>query len=120
MATGSPFDPVVYGHTTIVPGQCNNMFIFPGVGKGAALARTTQIHDGFLILAAKVVADSVDAQQIELGNLYPRIDTLRKVQKRIAASIWRQAAAEGLARVEPPDDIEAAVEAAFWSPTLWM
>ena len=118
MATGSPFDPVVYGHTTIVPGQCNNMYIFPGVGKGAALAKTTQIHDGFLILAAKVVADSVDNSQIVQGNLYPRIDSIREVQKRIAATIWRRAAVEGLARVQPPPDVEAAVEAAFWRPNL--
>ena len=120
MATGSPFDPVVYGHTTIVPGQCNNMYIFPGVGKGAALAKTTQIHDGFLILAAKVVADSVDDSQIEQGNLYPRIDSIREVQKRIAATVWRRAAAEGLARAQPPPDVEAAVEAAFWRPNLYL
>ena len=37
VATGSPFEPVTHGDVTLIPSQCNNMYIFPGVGLGASV-----------------------------------------------------------------------------------
>jgi len=38
IATGSPYPEVSYNGQTITIGQCNNMFIFPGMGLGVIAA----------------------------------------------------------------------------------
>ena len=43
VATGSPFDPVRINGKELVPSQCNNMYIFPGVGFGASVIKAEQV-----------------------------------------------------------------------------
>src|SRR3990167_6720386 len=42
MATGSPFQPVEYRNKTYHIAQCNNVYIFPGIGLGALAAEASQ------------------------------------------------------------------------------
>jgi malate dehydrogenase (oxaloacetate-decarboxylating) len=56
VATGSPFEPVTFGGKKHVIGQCNNAFIFPGVGLGALIARVGRVTDSMFLAAAKTLA----------------------------------------------------------------
>lgn len=43
-ASGSPFANVTLDGHTFTPSQCNNMFVFPGLGLGANLARANCVR----------------------------------------------------------------------------
>merc|ERR1711972_1106 len=55
-ASGSPFEPVSVGNETFSISQCNNMYIFPGIGLGATLAGATKVSDRMLYIAAEALA----------------------------------------------------------------
>ena len=44
VATGSPFDPVVYKGKTYTISQCNNAFIFPGLTLGMVASKARKMN----------------------------------------------------------------------------
>lgn len=114
VATGSPFPDVVRDGKRVVVGQGNNAFVFPGLGLGAMLSRAARVSDGMLGAAAEALADYVDAGRLAQGAIYPRVSALRGVSRRVAAAVIERAHTEGVARAEPPEDVDASIERASW------
>src|ERR1035441_8890920 len=56
VATGSPYDPVDWKGTSRPIGQCNNAFIFPGIGLGLVVAGARIVPDDIFLAAAKTLA----------------------------------------------------------------
>ncbi len=115
-ASGSPFDPVRMGGKIYVPGQGNNMFIFPGVGLGAALCQASKVTDAMFYTAAKTLAEMVTEEELSLRTVYPDLRKIRKISATIAVGICEMAFASGLAGIEEPEDIREFVESKMFHP----
>ena len=115
-ASGSPFRRVRLGGKIYIPGQGNNMFIFPGMGLGAIVSGASKITDEMFFTAAKTLAHMVTEEELAAGTLYPDLSKIRQISLGIAASVCRLAWDRGLARYEEPEDIRERVRAAMWHP----
>jgi malate dehydrogenase (oxaloacetate-decarboxylating)(NADP+) len=115
-ASGSPFAPVDIAGHTLVPGQGNNAYIFPGVGLGAIAAQARHVTDEMFFVAARVLADAVSERDLVLGRVYPALSRIRAVSVDIAVAVAEVAFARGLARIPRPADLEQHVRAHMFEP----
>jgi len=117
VATGSPFPDVAHAGRQHVIGQANNVFIFPGVGLGAAIAEVREITTEMFHIASSTLARLVSQERLDLGAIYPHQSELRRVSFEIACAVVRYASEHDLGRRIDPDAVEAIVRAAVWNPT---
>lgn len=87
IATGSPFEPVEYGGKYIRTGQCNNVFIFPGVGLGVLASGATEVLPSFFAAAANAVAESISTEDLNDGVLLPPVDSISEVSQKVALAV---------------------------------
>ncbi|KAJ2717156.1 hypothetical protein H4R19_000100 [Coemansia spiralis] len=85
-------------HDTRVPGQGNNMYVFPPIGLGAKLCRPERITDSLIFAVSKALSSTLSPDETARGELYPRIERIRETSAQIAAAFIHQAVREGLAR----------------------
>ena len=104
-ASGSPFKPVEFNNRHFEPGQCNNAYIFPGVGLGVLASRSSRVTDEMFMAAAERLAAEVSGEDLALGRLYPRIERIHEISTLIAADVAQVAWDSGLAGRERPEDV---------------
>jgi malate dehydrogenase (oxaloacetate-decarboxylating)(NADP+) len=115
-ASGSPFAPVKHGSATFVPGQCNNSYIFPGVGLGVVAAGATRVTPEMFFESAKTLASSVTKEDLAKGRLFPALPRVREISALIAAAVAGVAHKRGLAAEPRPADILAHVRSLQYKP----
>jgi len=118
VATGSPFDDVVYEDNTYPIGQGNNAFIFPGLGLAAILCEASEITDNMVLESAYALAEYTAARHLASGLIYPPVDELQEVSIRVAARVIHCALREGVAgRTDLSEvDCDTYVRSRFWHP----
>jgi malate dehydrogenase (oxaloacetate-decarboxylating) len=116
VATGSPFEPVEVDGRLRLVGQANNVFVFPGVGLGAIVARAREVTDRMFLVAAEALANMLTAERLDEGALYPPLAQLRRISRQIAIAVAREARDEGVAHIASDEEIEAAVDRSMWKP----
>jgi malate dehydrogenase (oxaloacetate-decarboxylating)(NADP+) len=115
-ASGSPFPPVEIDGRHFVPGQGNNVYIFPAMGMAVFATEATRVTEDMFIVAAQAVAEQVTQENLSMGLIYPPqshiLNASLHVAERIAACIFEK----GLARVSRPDDVGVLVRARAYRP----
>jgi malate dehydrogenase (oxaloacetate-decarboxylating) len=116
MATGSPFPPVKTNTGTRVVSQCNNMYVFPGVGLGSMISMTPKITDQMFIKAAKAVAAMVTTQDLAQGALLPDIKDIRKVSENVAYAVALEARDSVLGVRMYDGELRTVIKNSMWEP----
>jgi len=116
VATGSPFEPVLQGGRKHVIGQCNNAFIFPGVGLGVLISEASRVTESLFLAAANTLAEFTRAQESWNGALYPSLQHLRQISQMIGLRVAQTARDEGFGRTLDDKSLKADIEDFAWYP----
>ncbi len=115
-ASGSPFDPVQFAGKTFVPGQGNNVYIFPAMGLAILATNASRVPQKLFIAAARAVAEQVTDEQLDSGLIYPHQSQILEASLHTAVRVAEQIFDGGLARVPRPADVDAFVRGFAYRP----
>ena len=116
VATGSPFAPVSYKGRTIEIGQCNNSFIFPGVGLGVIASRARRVTNEMFTAAARVLSEFSPAVRDRDAALYPALAEVRNISRAVALDVAIEAQRSGLAEKTTLDVLKDRIQQKMWKP----
>jgi malate dehydrogenase (oxaloacetate-decarboxylating)(NADP+) len=100
-----------------VPGQSNNVYIFPGIGLGVTACRIRRVTDGMFRVAAQAVAEAVTEANLSQGSLFPELERIREVSLEIAVAISRLAFEQGLSGIDEPPDLRQHIAGCMYEPS---
>jgi len=116
IATGSPFEPVEYEGKTFPIAQCNNSYIFPGIGLGVVAANISRITDDMLQVASETLAAASPLANNESDELLPPLTAIAQLSRDIAFAIAQVAFRQNLALPMSDDELLAKIDRNFWKP----
>ncbi|MFZ6040356.1 NAD-dependent malic enzyme [Vibrio natriegens] len=116
VATGSPFAPVVHEGKTYPIAQCNNSYIFPGIGLGVLAVNAKRVTDEMLMESSRALATCSPLAINGHGALLPPLEEIHLVSKKIAFSVAKKAIEQGVALEITDEALHVAIEQSFWQP----
>ncbi|MCL9782010.1 NAD-dependent malic enzyme [Vibrio sp. S4M6] len=116
VATGSPFDPVSHEGKTYPIAQCNNSYIFPGIGLGVLAVNAKRVTDEMLMESSRALAECSPLAIDGHGSLLPPLESIHSVSKKIAFAVAKKAIEQGVALEITDEALESAIERHFWQP----
>jgi len=116
IATGSPFEPIEYEGKTFPIAQCNNSYIFPGIGLAVVAANISRITDDMLQVASETLAKASPLANKESDELLPPLTSIAQLSKDIAFAIAQVAFRQNLALPMSDEELLAKIDRNFWKP----
>ena len=116
IATGSPFPPITRAGRSIRIGQCNNAFIFPGVGLGVITSGARRVTDAMFSAAASVLSEFSPALRNPMDTLYPSLESVREISYQVALAVGAEAIRAGLSQLSSVNSLEVALANKMWLP----
>ncbi|AEE21702.1 malic protein NAD-binding protein [Glaciecola sp. 4H-3-7+YE-5] len=114
IATGSPFKPVEYQGKTYPIAQCNNSYIFPGIGLGVLAAKASLISDEMLMATSAALANASPLASGTGHELLPPLTGIAQLSKKIAFDVGKVAQKQGLALEVSDEILTERIEGNFW------
>ena len=116
IATGSPFEQIEHNGEAFEISQCNNSYVFPGVGLGVISCKAKLVSDEMLMVASTTLAELSPGQEDQSSAVLPPLTALPQISRKIAFAVAKTAIAQDLAREMTDDELLAAIEHNFWTP----
>ncbi|KAM7539144.1 hypothetical protein Aperf_G00000049511 [Anoplocephala perfoliata] len=118
-ASGSPFPEVTLDidgqQKTFKPGQCNNSYIFPGVGLAITACQLRPIPEECFAVAADCLAGQVAEEDLAFGRVFPPLKSIRSVSLAIAHKVAEFAYEENVAHFLPkPENLAAYLQSRMY------
>jgi malate dehydrogenase (oxaloacetate-decarboxylating)(NADP+) len=115
-ASGSPFPPVEIAGKTFVPGQGNNVYIFPAMGMAVFATEAKRVTDEMFIIAAGAVAEQVTDESLATGLIYPPQSQILNASLHVATRVAEYIFDKNLAGVSRPNDVGALIRTRAYRP----
>ncbi|WP_447400670.1 NAD-dependent malic enzyme [Vibrio harveyi] len=116
VATGSPFEPVIHEGRSYPIAQCNNSYIFPGIGLGVLAVNAKRVTDEMLMESSRALATCSPLAINGNGALLPPLEEIHLVSKKIAFAVAKKAIEQGVALEITDEALNDAIDQAFWQP----
>ncbi|MGB5241916.1 MAG: NAD-dependent malic enzyme [Prochlorococcaceae cyanobacterium] len=115
VASGSPFEPVSWQGSLRRIGQCNNCFLFPGLGFASVAVGATQVSEGMIDAGLDALADRIPAYRDPDAPLMPELTQVQSVSRAVAEAVALAAVHEGLAsRAASAEEAIERLDQATW------
>ncbi|MGF1690008.1 NAD-dependent malic enzyme [Photobacterium kagoshimensis] len=114
VATGSPFEPVIHNGKTYPIAQCNNSYIFPGIGLGVLAVNARRVTDEMLMESSRALAECSPLAINGQGALLPPLEDIQKVSRHIAFAVAKKAIEQRKAPKNTDERIKEKIDANFW------
>ncbi|MCZ4240464.1 NAD-dependent malic enzyme [Alteromonas macleodii] len=116
VATGSSFEDVEINGNSFPISQCNNSYIFPGIGLAVVSCGAKKVTDNMLMAASKALAAESPLAVNGVGALLPPLSSIKQLSLKIAFEVAKQAVIDGVALPRTDEEINLSIQKTQWLP----